>query len=269
MSVMRCCLTALGLLLGIAAPASAMEQVSFASRDGTMLIGWLAKPAGDGPFPAVVGMHGCAGLWTGSGKISARESDWSARLVAEGYAVLLPDSFRPRGLVSLCNDRDRSLTPAGRAQDALGARDWLAQQRFISTGRVGLIGWSNGGSTVLHVAGDRAAMGPGGFAAVIAFYPGCRVILRQGWSARVPTTILHGLSDDWTPAGPCQELARVGGARFTGFEGAYHNFDHPNLSLRERKAAFSERSDGKVTIGSNPEARQQAIVAVMAILRGI
>jgi dienelactone hydrolase len=245
----------------------ALEQVTFASRDGTPITGQFAKPAGSGPFPAVVAMHGCSGLWTGSGRISAREADWSARLAAAGYAVLLPDSFRPRGLGALCNDRDRALTPKRRAQDALGALDWLAGQGFADARRIGLIGWSNGGSTVLHVANGSA--GPRGFRTVVAFYPGCRVILQQGWRARVPTTILHGLADDWTPAAPCEELARQGGARFTGYPGAFHNFDHPNLPLRERKAAFSQRSDGLVTIGTNAEARDQAIAATMAILGGM
>ncbi|WNJ89311.1 dienelactone hydrolase family protein [Bosea sp. 685] len=251
--------------LGLTGSAFAMEQVSFASRDGTLLTGWLAKPAGAGPFPAVVAMHGCGGLWTRSGKMNAREIDWSERLNAAGYAVLLPDSFRPRGISSLCNDRDRALTPTGRAKDAFGASDWLAQQPFIATGRNSLIGWSNGGSTVLRVAGDAASAGANGFRKVIAFYPDCR-FLKRGWSAKVPTTILQGLADDWTPAAPCQELAQRGGAQFTGFSGAYHDFDHPDLPLRERNAAFSQRPDGKVTIGTNPEARQQAITAVMAIL---
>jgi dienelactone hydrolase len=259
-------LALIGLMLWLPGPGDAMERVAFASRDGTQLVGYLAKPAGAGPFPAVVAMHGCAGLWRRSGEISARESDWSARLVAAGYAVLLPDSFRPRGLNALCNERGRSLTPRGRAQDALGARDWLAGQDFVSVRRIGLIGWSNGGSTVLHVANDPAAAG---FRTVVAFYPGCRVILQRGWSAKVPTTILHGLADDWTPAAPCEELARQGGARFTGYAGAFHDFDHPNLPLRERSAAFSQRPDGLVTIGTDAVARQQAIVATMAILRGM
>jgi dienelactone hydrolase len=258
-----------GVTLALLSPGKAMDTVSFASRDGTVLTGWLARPAGAGPFPAVVAMHGCSGLWTRSGRINARESDWTARLVAAGFVVLLPDSFRPRGLSSLCNDRDRALRPAGRARDAFGARDWLAQQRFVSAGHIGLIGWSNGGSAALHAAGDPAAAGPGGFAAVIAFYPGCRVILNRGWRAKTPTTILHGLADDWTPAAPCQELAERGGARFTGYAGAYHNFDHPDLPLRERKAAYSQRPDGQVTIGTDGAARAQAIAAVMAILRGI
>lgn len=262
-------IAAVGLMLAIAGPAKALEQVAFASRDDTTLSGWLAKPDGPGPFPAVIALHGCAGLWTASGKLSARETDWTARLTGAGYVVLFPDSFRSRGVSALCNDRERSLTPAGRAQDAFGARDWLARQRFVVPGRIALIGWSNGGSTALEVAGEPAAMGPDGFRALIAFYPGCRALLKRGWTARVPTTILHGLADDWTPAAPCQRLASTGGAHFVGYPGAYHDFDHPSLSLRERKAAFSERADGLVTLGTQSEARAQAIAATMAILQAM
>ncbi|MGH6781075.1 MAG: dienelactone hydrolase family protein [Sphingomonadaceae bacterium] len=253
--------------LAFATPARAMEQITFPSRDGTALTGWVAKPVGSGPFPAVIALHGCSGLWRGSGGLSARESDWSARLVAAGFIVLLPDSFRPRGIVALCNDRERSLRPADRANDAFGAADWLANQPFAKASGMHLIGWSNGGSTALHVAGNRAAAGPRGFRAIIAFYPGCRIMLRRGWRARVPTTILQGLADDWTPAAPCAELARQGGARFVGFAGAYHDFDHPDLPLRERNAAYSQRADGKVTIGTDAVARSRAIGEVMAILR--
>jgi poly(3-hydroxybutyrate) depolymerase len=66
-------LVAMVLALGIAEPAQALEQVALTSRDGTTLSGWFSKPDGPGPFPAVVSLHGCAGLWTASGKLSARE----------------------------------------------------------------------------------------------------------------------------------------------------------------------------------------------------
>lgn len=264
--IARLALATIAMLAG-AMPARAMEQITFPSRDGTPLTGWVAKPAGSGPFPAVVALHGCSGLWRASGGLSARESDWSARLVAAGFIVLLPDSFRPRGIVALCNDRERALRPADRASDAFGAADWLASQPFTKPAGIHLIGWSNGGSTALHVAGNRAAAGPRGFRAVIAFYPGCRVMLKRDWHSRVPTTILQGLADDWTPAAPCEALAQQGGARFVGFAGAYHDFDHPDLRLRERNAAYSQRPDGKVTIGTDAAARSRAISEVMAILR--
>lgn len=249
-----------------ASPASAFEKVSFPSRDSLDLVGWLARPAGTGPFPVVIGLHGCAGLYSRSGEINARESDWSQRLTSAGFAVLLVDSFEPRGIKTLCNERERSLTPADRARDAFAAVDWLDKQSFAIKQRIALIGWSNGGSTALRVAGAPEAKR---LRHVIAFYPGCRVILKRGWQAQTDTAILQGLADDWTPAAPCEELARRGGARFVGFPGAHHDFDHPSLPLRERKAAYSQRPDGLVTIGTDPKARAEAINAVMAILRAL
>lgn len=262
--LVRLLILALLPLLGGTGVAGAFEKVSFPSRDSRDLLGWLARPAGTGPFPVVIGLHGCAGLYTRSGEINARESDWSRRLTSAGYAVLLVDSFGPRGIKALCNERERSLTPAGRARDAFAAVDWLEKQGFASKQSLALIGWSNGGSTALRVAGAAEARR---LRHVIAFYPGCRVILKRGWQARTDTAIFQGLADDWTPAAPCEELARSGGARFVGFPGAYHDFDHPSLPLRERKAAYSQRPDGMVTIGSDPKARAEAIEAVMAILK--
>jgi dienelactone hydrolase len=261
---LRAFVIALLPLVTAASPANAFEKVSFPSRDSRDLAGWLARPAGAGPFPVVIGLHGCAGLYTRSGEINARENDWSQRLNRAGYAVLLVDSFGPRGIKALCNERERSLTPAGRARDAFSAIDWLDKQDFAAKQRIALIGWSNGGSTALRVAGAPEAKR---LRHVIAFYPGCRVILKRGWQAQTDTAIFQGLADDWTPAAPCEELARSGGARFVGFPGAYHDFDHPGLNLRERKAAYSQRPDGRVTIGSDPKARTEAIDAVMAILR--
>ena len=260
--LVRACIVAL-LPLAAAGPANAFEKVSFPSRDSGDLVGWLARPAGAGPFPVVIGLHGCAGLYTRSGELGARESDWSQRLTGAGYAVLLVDSFGPRGIKALCNQRERSLTPADRTRDAFAAIDWLDKQGFAAKQRIALIGWSNGGSTALRIAGVPEAKR---LRHVIAFYPGCRVILKRGWQAQTDTAIFQGLADDWTPAAPCEELARRGGARFVGFPGAYHDFDHPNLPLRERKAAYSQRPDGLVTIGTDAGARQQAMEETLAIL---
>ena len=255
----------IGLLgLAMALPAQAFDKVSIPSRDGVALTGWLALPAATGPSPVMIGLHGCAGLYNRAGEIGARESDWSQRLNTAGIAVLLLDSFGPRGIKSLCNDRERALTPAGRARDAFAALDWLSGQGFADPKRVSVIGWSNGGSTALRVAGEREASR---LRHVIAFYPGCSPLLKREWRPHTDTAIFQGLADDWTPAAPCQELAQRSGLRFVGYPGAYHDFDHPNLRLRERQAAFSQRPDGLVTIGSDPAARAQAIEAVMGILK--
>ncbi|MFX5510206.1 hypothetical protein ABTD49_20240, partial [Acinetobacter baumannii] len=87
------------------------------SQDATEITGILFRPPGQGPFPAVIGRHGCAGLWR-RGELDARSADWAARLTAAGFLVLFPESSSPRGLTATCTTRDRAVRPRGRALDA-------------------------------------------------------------------------------------------------------------------------------------------------------
>jgi dipeptidyl aminopeptidase/acylaminoacyl peptidase len=70
--------------------------VTFPAREGNVqLTGQLYQPAGEGPFPAVVFLHGCAG-------IDPVQHHWAHRLQQWGYVVLLVDSFGPRGVTNVC-----------------------------------------------------------------------------------------------------------------------------------------------------------------------
>ena len=244
------------LEIAIAATANAQEKVSFAGRDGVALNAKLYRPVGTGPFAAIVAMHGCGGPW------KARDDDWSERLQAAGYIVLFPDSFGSRGMDPQCNVRERIMTSKDRAEDAYASAEWLASRPDVVKGKIGLLGWSNGGTAVLSAS--RSIRAPVGveFRQAIAFYPGCRVFSEQSYRARIPVTILHGLVDDWTPAQPCKSLS---GVTFVGYPEAYHDFDHPNLAVKTRKAAFSANGSGIVTVGTNPEARAQAIAETMSL----
>ena len=242
--------------VALAATANAQEKVSFPGRDGVALNATLYRPVGAGPFAAIVAMHGCGEPW------KARDDDWSGRLQAAGYIVLFPDSFGSRGMDPQCNVRERIMTSKDRAEDAYASAEWLASRPDVVKGKIGLLGWSNGGTAVLSAS--RSIRAPVGveFRQAIAFYPGCRVFSEQSYRARVPLTILHGLADDWTPAEPCKSLS---GVTFVGYPEAYHDFDHPNLAVKTRKAAFSANGSGIVTVGTNPEARAQAIARTMSL----
>ena len=253
------------LAFGCAAAASAQELVSFKAGDATLQAA-LYKPAGAGPFPAIVALHGCAGIGRDATRPSRRHADWGERLAAQGFAVLMPDSFGSRGLGSQCSVRERSVTPGGlRSADAIAARAWLAAQSFTRAGAINLLGWSNGGSTVLQLLWRADA---GGFARAAAFYPGCRVVLeRGGWQPVIPTLILIGEADDWTPAAPCKALAQSAGAMVTyiAYEGAYHGFDDPDSPIRKRDGvAYSGNGSGTVTQGTDPRARAHSLSLVPA-----
>jgi dienelactone hydrolase len=254
------------VLLAAAPPrAEAPQRVTVPSRDGTALDAVLLMPKGTGPHPAVILLHGCGGRDGRGGRLEPRHADWAARLAAAGFVVLLPESFASRGEGQQCTLRDRRiLSWRERRADALGARDWLAARPFVRAEAIALMGWSHGGSTVL------AAADAPGFAAFVAFYPGCSRALRAGgFAPAAPLLLLMGEADDWTPAEPCRLLAERAGPSVTyvGYPGAHHGFDTPDLPLRRRTGlAFSVRGDGTAHVGTDPAARADALARVLSWL---
>lgn len=253
--------------------ASPSTRVTFpaSNSDRTPITAVVLRPltAPKGPAPAVIAMHGCGGLFAKRDRtnLSARHADWAARWTAAGYVVVFPDSFGSRGLSEVCTTKDRSITPRMRADDALGAAAWLATQADVDRSRMALVGWSNGAGTVLR-ANDQRLAPDIDVRTVIAFYPGCRVVAERGtWRPRRPTTILIGAADDWTPAAPCEQLAKASGAQIIVYPDAYHDFDSPNAPLRRRTGlAFTAAGNGIAHTGTNQAARAAAIADVTRML---
>src|SRR3954471_15105984 len=103
---MRCALAI--LLLVFAAGGARAETVRFASvavgnvAAGPEISGTLYRPAGTGPFPAIVLAHPCSGVTEQTGV-------WGRLLASWGYVTVAPDSFGPRGEKSVCG-RGRLIT---------------------------------------------------------------------------------------------------------------------------------------------------------------
>jgi dienelactone hydrolase len=232
----------------------------------------LFRPEGNGPFPAVVGLHNCTGLANRRGVMGARYADWGQRLSSDGFVVLLPDSNASRGLGSQCSVRSRSIrVDRELVADANAARVWLQAQPWVARERVSLLGWSSGGIAALWAVRARARAGDGpDFRSAVAFYPGCRRLGNAAWSARVPTLILIGRADEMTSAAACQQM--VAGARGRSarielrvYPGAHHDFDHPSRPLQVRTGlAFSVDGSGHGHTGTDPAARADALRRVPA-----
>jgi dienelactone hydrolase len=166
----------------------------------------LMTPRGAGPFPAVIVMHGCNG-------VADNTRRWAGRLVRWGYAALIVDSFRSRGLSTVCAN-PRALPPSVRAQDAIEASTYLRSLPNIAKARIGLIGFSHGAMTALSASTLPGAA----FGAVVAFYPLCM------GGPPSNALILIGGADDWTPASRCMDAA---GTNLKVYPGAIHSFDAP------------------------------------------
>src|SRR5262249_9633979 len=94
---------------------------------GDRIQGYLAKPDGAGPFPAVIGLHGCAGMHDTTKQRLADE------LVAWGYVVLLVDSYATRGIEHACTSTRLSPSSgAGRMPTGLSS-SWLVKPSSIHT----------------------------------------------------------------------------------------------------------------------------------------
>jgi dienelactone hydrolase len=207
----------LGLL--VCAPAQAEELVKFASADqGEPIQGYLSRPKGAGPFPAVVLLHSCLGLPAARAAIGERITTW-------GYVALFVDDFATRGLKETCAV---DFKPA--VADAYGALNYLASLPDVDAERVAAVGFSQGGDTALKIAtggGTRSAGDHGAaFRAAAAFYPPCANV--AGAAVDIPTLILVGAKDEVTPAADCAALAKrqePGMARFVAYPGAAHGFD--------------------------------------------
>jgi dienelactone hydrolase len=262
-------------LVAVATSASAAEVIRVGEGDAA-LNAVLYRPTGAGPFPAVVGLHDCRGMLNANGQIVRRFADWGERLSKQGIAVLFVDSFTSRGLGSQCGVRERKIRSSReRVADAYAARRWLQSQTWAMKNRVSLLGWSNGGAGSLWAVRPRVMPRDGmpDFRSAVAFYPSCRRLATSAWSARIPTLILVGGADDWTPAGRCEQMVdgargRSAQASIVVYPGAYHEFDRPDYPVRVITGlANSADGTGRAHVGTNAAARADAITRVTEWLR--
>ncbi len=116
---------------------AAQRLISGGLIRGDRIQGYLAKPEGAGPFPAVIGLHGCGGMPDTTKRKLVDE------LVGWGYVVLLVDSFATRGIEHACTGGYSDIAGMRRS-DAYGALAFLARQTFVDPQRVAAVGFSQG-----------------------------------------------------------------------------------------------------------------------------
>ncbi|BEV16215.1 dienelactone hydrolase family protein [Herbaspirillum sp. DW155] len=274
-----------------AAPLEA-SRVSLTSVDqkggkATPLYGvWIKarKTSGKGPFPTVIALHGCGGLYSivkdGRGEFTPRHLAMARVLADAGYNVLFPDSFTPRGRRSTCQDTvaQREASAMNRRFDVEAAMHWVTSQPDVDVKRIALLGWSHGASTLLasiNLAETDVAIRKIQPRAAVAFYPDCRPYAKtsEPFKPAAPLLILMGKNDDWTPPQACEAIEQKMQGSDTEialrlYPDTYHDFDAPGLPVHVRmdvSGVGSKRGEG-VTSGGNPDARSQAYRSMLNFL---
>ena len=124
--------------------------VEYPSPGGTsgMMRGYLAQPAGEGPFPSVLVIHENRGL-------NPYVEDVARRAAVAGFLALAPDGLSPVGGYPGNDDGgrelQRGLDPAELSQDMVNSARYL-QSHELSTGRLGATGFCWGGGMTNRLA---------------------------------------------------------------------------------------------------------------------
>ena len=220
----------------------------------------LYKPAGPGPFPAVVLSHTCAGLyWHVFG--------WAERLVAAGYVALVLDHLGPRRVPFNC-PKNNPVSVTDYAKDGYEALRFLRSKSYVDGARVAHVGFSYGAMAGLRIAGrafaERHAGGAPNFAAVAALYPWCNEYTLaerpdHQWNFQpdtdTPLLLLLGGADDEASPRSCVEQARANAAsglpvEWKVYDGATHLFDVTNQAGRHvvvRSGSYTYRGNAEHT----------------------
>ena len=242
------------------------------------------------PKGVLIALHGCGGLLStntkNGDKLSSRHAAMADFANQHGWIAVFPDSFTTRGRREICTQKfvDRTIKQPQRKADVLATAQWVKTQNWTSGDsgndsptalKTVLLGWSNGGTTVLetietsmnaHVHGTRNNADTL-IDQAVAFYPGCSRQLARQFRTNVPLTLFLGGMDDWTPAQPCIELGKRVDARVFVYPEAHHGFDSPSGSVRLRKEVPNGVNPGQgVHVGPHPRSRAQAYEILSKLL---
>jgi dienelactone hydrolase len=240
------------------------------------------------PKGVLVALHGCGGLLSTNDKngelLSARHAALAKFVTDLDWVAIFPDSFTFRGRREICTQKfaERTIKQSDRKADAIATLEWVKQQPWGPSGqqlKSVLLGWSNGGTTVLQTIEANSVVTKDHFSTnrqfditklvdrAVAFYPGCSRQLARSYQTQVPLTLFIGGKDDWTAPAPCIALGEKIGAQIFVYPEAHHGFDSPVGKVRLRKEIPNGVNPGQgVHVGPHKASREDAYAQLRILL---
>ena len=187
--------------------------------------------------PAVVLSHGSGGVESNMFDV------WAKELNAAGYAVMITDSYKPRGVSETNSDQSRVPYPAHVA-DTLNALRMLATHPQIDANKIFNIGFSRGGSAAFDTAWptwQRPVNTNGAkFAGHVVYYPGnCntrfRTDDREQQTAPIYVLLADRNNEEAQDVAVCERWydemnAKGANIQYKEYKGARHGFDGLNFN---------------------------------------
>lgn len=135
------------------------ETVAYPASDGASVQTYLARPSGDGQFPAIVMAYEFWGMLEVPGG-GPHMRDVAGRFAAEGYVAIVPDYYAARGQQPTMEGGTIKGGPSDpeSTRDLCDAARWLQQQAYVADERIGVIGWCGGGRQALFLAAKCPAI---------------------------------------------------------------------------------------------------------------
>jgi carboxymethylenebutenolidase len=124
----------------------ATQRVTLQVSDGSSMSAYVARPAEEGKFPAMLVLQEAFG-------VNAHIRDFTERIAREGYVAVAPELFH-RSAPGFEGTYDnfpavmphmQALTLPGQTADIRAAYDWLLGREYVSANKIGSIGFCMGG----------------------------------------------------------------------------------------------------------------------------
>ncbi|MEG2312009.1 dienelactone hydrolase family protein [Brevundimonas sp.] len=228
------------------------SQVSYPSAEGFALPAYVARPAGNGPYPVVIVVSEIFG-------IHEYIRDTCRRLAHAGYVAIAPAFFVRAGDPAPLSDMQAVMAivaQAGYEQvmgDIQASLDWLATQPFADSSKVGITGFCWGGKVVWQAAARFAPIKAGvawyGRLSPAATATEAQVEGGRPWpidlagDLKSPVIGLYGDQDGGIPNNTVRAMNDALGeagqtdSHITLFEGAPHGFHADYRPMYRKQAA--------------------------------
>jgi dienelactone hydrolase len=190
----------------------------------------LPDKHGGGKIPAMIVVHGSGGVR------AVREFSYAREFNTLGVATIVIDSFTPRGIKSTVRDQS-TISSYDMLVDAVSTLKAIARHPAIDPARIGIIGFSKGGTVAIKAALKRyiapLAGNEASFALLIGMYPWCGDLPLDFQAANsAPMHMLLGADDRYVGLDSCREFgkrfaAAGGNLTLKVYPGAQHGWDTP------------------------------------------